>query len=92
MGDELVGTSGQLQEQEAESMSIEATTTTTRLDELVDGGDLLACDRCVAARGECEYHRGWAAGWDACTAFVARVVEKQRTAEDGDGRHEGSGV
>ena len=63
----------------------------TGLDELVDGGDVLACERCQQVQdapeaGEvCEFHRGWAAGWDACTGFVARVVEEQRAAEAGGG-------
>jgi hypothetical protein len=26
-------------------------------------------------RGECDFHRGWADGWDACAAFVAYQVQ-----------------
>mgnify|MGYP003545349055 CR=1 FL=1 len=53
----------------------------TGLDDLVEGGDPLACEACLAVGGECEFHRGWAAGWDACAAFVAQVVEDERAAE-----------
>lgn len=62
-----------------------ATTVRTGLDELPEGGDPFACPGCVSAGGECEFHQGWAAGWDACAALVARVVEEQRAAEAADG-------
>jgi hypothetical protein len=50
-------------------------------DELAAGGDPYHCPACVADGVECEFHRGWAAGWDACAAFVARSVDEQRAAE-----------
>ena len=53
----------------------------TGLDDLVEGANPLACEACLAAGGDCEFHRGWAAGWDACAAFVARTVHEQRDAE-----------
>jgi hypothetical protein len=46
--------------------------------ELVDGGDPLECLACIEAGDVCEFHAGWAAGWDACSAFVARIVEDER--------------
>jgi hypothetical protein len=49
-------------------------------DELVDGGDPYECPACVAGGVECEFHRGWAAGWDACAAFVARMVDDYQEA------------
>jgi hypothetical protein len=51
------------------------------LDELVDGGDPLDCPACIEAGDVCSFHAGWAAGWDACAAFVARVVEGDRDGE-----------
>jgi hypothetical protein len=51
------------------------------LDELVDGGDPLDCPACIEAGDVCSFHAGWAAGWDACAAFVARVVEDERIGE-----------
>ena len=51
------------------------------LDELAKGGDPAACETCLAAGRECRFHRGWAAGWDACTAFMARVVDREHTSE-----------
>ena len=55
------------------------------LGELPEGGDPLECGECVVRGDVCEYHRGWADGWDACTELVARVVEHQRGAGEGDG-------
>lgn len=46
------------------------------LDDLVEGGDPLACEACLATGGECDFHQGWAEGWDACAAFVARRVHE----------------
>ncbi len=46
------------------------------LDDLIGGGDPYDCPACLAAGGKCEFHRGWAAGWDACAAFVARRVHE----------------
>ena len=51
------------------------------LDELVDGGDPLDCPACLDAGDVCSFHAGWAAGWDACASFVARVVEDDRDGE-----------
>jgi hypothetical protein len=51
------------------------------LDELVDGMDPLECAACLAAGDACEFHAGWAEGWDACAAFVARAVDEHRAAE-----------
>jgi hypothetical protein len=51
------------------------------LNDLVAGGDPLACEACLATGGECDFHRGWAEGWDACGAFVARRVHE---AADGE--------
>ena len=53
------------------------------LEELVEGIDPLACEACLAAAGECEFHRGWANGWDACAAFVARIAHDDQEAELG---------
>jgi hypothetical protein len=39
-----------------------------------DGG----CPACAAAGALCEYHRGWAEGWDACAAFVSGAVDVDR--------------
>jgi hypothetical protein len=36
------------------------------------------CPACAAAGGICEFHRGWAEGWDACAAFVAGSVGAER--------------
>jgi hypothetical protein len=30
---------------------------------------------------ECEFHADWAEGWDTCVAFMARVVEDERSSE-----------
>jgi hypothetical protein len=38
----------------------------------------LECLACIEAGDVCEFHAGWAAGWDACSAFVARIVEDER--------------
>jgi hypothetical protein len=46
-----------------------------------NGGSPVECRACKAAGRECAYHRGWADGWDACTALVAHVVEAERAAE-----------
>jgi hypothetical protein len=48
---------------------------------LTEGGDPYECRACLAAGIECDFHRGWAAGWDAYAVFVARVVEDERAAE-----------
>jgi len=53
---------------------------TTGGDDPVEGGDPYACADCMSAGETCEFHAGWAAGWDACAVFVAGVVQ----AEDGD--------
>jgi hypothetical protein len=53
------------------------------LDDLIDGGDPLDCTACVEAGEVCSFHAGWAAGWDACAAFVAHVVEAELDAELG---------
>jgi hypothetical protein len=40
--------------------------------EVPDGGDQPSdCHRCAAAGGVCDFHLGWAAGWDVCAAVVA---------------------
>jgi hypothetical protein len=36
------------------------------------------CPACAAAGGICEFHRGWAEGWEACAAFVASSVGAER--------------
>lgn len=41
----------------------------------VAAGRSVACDACLAGRGECDFHRGWADGWEACAAFVAHQVQ-----------------
>ena len=51
------------------------------LDDLAERGDPAACETCLAAGRECGFHRGWAAGWDACTAFMARVVDHEHASE-----------
>jgi hypothetical protein len=51
------------------------------LDDLIGGGDPYECPACLAAGAECDFHRGWAEGWDACAAFLARLVEDERTSE-----------
>jgi hypothetical protein len=45
------------------------------------GGNPYECSACLAIGVACEFHAGWAEGWDACTAFVARVVEDERASE-----------
>jgi hypothetical protein len=40
-----------------------------------------ACAACVAAGVECDWHAGFAAGWDACVALVAGWVGERRDAE-----------
>ena len=50
---------------------------------IVDDGDPLDCSACVETGDVCSFHAGWAAGWDACSAFVAHVVEADRDAELG---------
>jgi hypothetical protein len=52
------------------SMAVEA-------DELVEGTDLLACQECLAKGDACDFHRGFAEGWDTCAAFIARHVEDE---------------
>jgi hypothetical protein len=32
------------------------------------------CDACLAVEDICLFHRGFATGWDACAAAVARVA------------------
>ena len=54
------------------------------LDELVDGGDPLDCPSCIEAGDVCSFHSGWAAGWDACAAFVAHVVEGEQAEKPSD--------
>jgi hypothetical protein len=34
--------------------------------------DPYACDACVQAEDICLFHRGFATGWDACVAVLAR--------------------
>lgn len=46
-----------------------------------NGESPVGCRACKATGRECAYHRGWADGWDACTALVAHVVEAERAAE-----------
>jgi hypothetical protein len=46
--------------------------------QLVDGDS--GCPACFAAGRLCEFHRGWAEGWDACAAFVAGSVDVGRDA------------
>ena len=45
-----------------------------RDDELVEDGDPYGCAACLAEGEPCVRHRAWAAGWDACAAFMAAVV------------------
>jgi hypothetical protein len=33
------------------------------------------CPACSAAGELCEFHRGWAEGWDACAAYVAGAAD-----------------
>ena len=51
------------------------------LDELVSGGNPYVCAACVAVGEVCAFHAGWAAGWDACAAFVAHAVDDERASE-----------
>ena len=51
------------------------------LDELIEGTDPYDCPACLAGGDACEFHAGFAEGWDACAAFVARAVEADRAAE-----------
>jgi hypothetical protein len=46
------------------------------LGDLIEGDDSNECPTCVAAGGVCEFHRGWAEGWDAHAALVARRVQE----------------
>jgi hypothetical protein len=38
--------------------------------------DPYTCEACVAAGDLCSFHAGFAAGWDACTGLVARLVNE----------------
>jgi hypothetical protein len=38
--------------------------------------DPYTCKACVAAGDLCSFHAGFAAGWDACTGLVARLVNE----------------
>lgn len=62
------------------------------LGELAEGGDPTACESCLAAGRECRFHRGWAAGWEACTAFMARVVDHEHASELAPGLGDGAEV
>jgi hypothetical protein len=42
--------------------------------ELTGAPDLLDCMDCVSGGDTCDFHEGFAAGWDACAAFVARAA------------------
>jgi hypothetical protein len=44
------------------------------LEEL-DVVDLNDCPVCVARGDVCEFHRGWAAGWDDATSVMAAAVD-----------------
>jgi hypothetical protein len=35
------------------------------------GVDLYDCDDCLALASVCEFHRGWAAGWDDAVELMA---------------------
>lgn len=54
----------------------------TALDELVPGTDPLDCPACVAAGDSCDFHAGFAVGWDTCAAFVAHAID---TRDEGEG-------
>ena len=45
-------------------------------DTLAGCADPYACGRCLAAGDECPFHQGFGAGWDACAAFMASVVDR----------------
>jgi hypothetical protein len=45
-------------------------------------GDPDECPACEAAGDPCDFHRGWADGWDACAVFVADQASERRAAED----------
>ena len=45
-------------------------------DTLAGCADPYACGRCLAAGDECPFHQGFGAGWDACAAFMAGVIER----------------
>lgn len=44
-------------------------------------GVIEGCAECVASGAECVFHAGFAAGWDACAAMMARSVDAVRLAE-----------
>ena len=55
------------------------------LGDLVAGVDPLECPACVELGDACRFHAGFAAGWDACAAFVAAVVEQRDAGPESSG-------
>lgn len=47
----------------------------------LDEVDPYACEACLAAKDICVFHSGFAEGWDACAAAVARVAAEDDEAE-----------
>jgi hypothetical protein len=43
--------------------------------------DPYACDACLAAEDICVFHQGFAKGWDACVAAVARSIDDDEFGE-----------
>jgi hypothetical protein len=50
--------------------------------ERVAAGEPEECPACEAAGGSCDFHRGWAAGWDAFAAVVAGQVAQRQAKGD----------
>lgn len=48
---------------------------------IVDEVDPYACDACLAVEDICVFHSGFAVGWDACAAAVARFAAEDDDAE-----------
>jgi hypothetical protein len=43
-----------------------------------DEHDPQDCPQCLAAGAVCDFHRGWAAGWDQAASVVGALVLEQR--------------
>jgi hypothetical protein len=45
-------------------------------DELAADLDPYACVECLGLGDSCEFHTGFAAGWDACVSLMASAIEE----------------
>jgi hypothetical protein len=49
--------------------------TTDLEDELDDDTDPYNCSTCLEAGDSCDFHDGYAKGWDACAGFIASYLD-----------------